>query len=275
MSTSVYRGNQQIESYQFGELLPKRKDAHKEDESGFELQSLDQFSDMKNGISQDLIRKEREHESKSTFSIDETVRKHRGITEQERQDYENSVRKEVEKRVDALKEQAYQEGFDKGKELGFDEAHKEASVAFDQKVQFLEEQFKVAINQIESIYDKSKLDAYSMVRNLSKWVVLKEIDEKKYLERLLEKLILEIKTKNNLLIRVNQSVFEDMPEIIENVQERIGKLTNARVEVEMDMERPGIILESENGIIDGSLEAQFASIDKLFESVGLNGSDRA
>ena len=32
----------------------------------------------------------------------------------------------------------------------------------------------------------------------------------------------------------------------------------------------GIILESENGIIDGTLEAQFISIDKLFEAVGVN-----
>lgn len=270
MTASVFKRNQNVESYKFGELLPS---AEANKNQSFELQSLNQFSNMKNQITDDLIRQERAFESKSSFSIDEIVRKHRGLTKQEQQDYENRIATEVEKRIDALREDAYNAGLEEGKKLGFDQAHKEAAEKFDEKVQYLAEQIQLAIGQVESIYDHCKLDAYSMVKNLSKWVVLKEIDEKKYLERLLEKLILEIKTKNNLLIRVNQSAFEDMPEIIENVQRNIGKLTNARVEVEMDVERPGIILESENGIIDGTLDAQFASIDKLFESVGLNASD--
>jgi flagellar biosynthesis/type III secretory pathway protein FliH len=33
------------------------------------------------------------------------------------------------------------------------------------------------------------------------------------------------------------------------------------------MSRRGIILESENGIIDGSTEAMFQTLDKLFETV--------
>ena len=51
---------------------------------------------------------------------------------------------------------------------------------------------------------------------------------------------------------------------------KVGKLTNVRVEADLDMKENGIMLESENTIIDGSLKAQFESIDKLFLSVGLN-----
>jgi len=42
-----------------------------------------------------------------------------------------------------------------------------------------------------------------------------------------------------------------------------------RVEVDLDQEENGIVLESENTIVDGSLETQFKSIDRVFENVGL------
>ena len=50
---------------------------------------------------------------------------------------------------------------------------------------------------------------------------------------------------------------------------RLGELTNIRVEEALNMDQPGLIVESENGIIDGSIEAQFKNLEKLFESVGI------
>ena len=50
----------------------------------------------------------------------------------------------------------------------------------------------------------------------------------------------------------------------------VGPLTNVRVEVAASMSDNGIIIESENGIIDGSIDAQFESLDKLFEKVGVD-----
>src|SRR5690606_38272934 len=94
-----------------------------------------------------------------------------------------------------------------------------------------------------------------------------EIDNKDYITRLLEKLILEINTRSNLVIRVNESSFENITDIIGIVENKLGVLTNVRVEKHLDMDKPGIILESENGIIEGSIEAQFSSLDRIFESV--------
>ena len=110
-----------------------------------------------------------------------------------------------------------------------------------------------------------------MVKNLTKWIVLKEVDEKYYLARLLEKLIHEINTKTGLVLHVNEKSFGHMPEIIKIVERKVGVLTNVRVEVDLDLDETGIVLESENTIIDGSLDAQFKSLDKLFTSVGIHG----
>ena len=123
--------------------------------------------------------------------------------------------------------------------------------------------------QKEAILVESKQEAYALVKNLTKWIILKEVQDKEYVERLLEKLILEINTKSNLLIRINEEDFADLPGVIEKVESRLGALTNIRIEIGHDMVDRGIILESEVGVVDGSFKSQMKSLDKLFENVGI------
>jgi len=98
--------------------------------------------------------------------------------------------------------------------------------------------------------------------------VLKEVDEKYYLSRLLEKLIYEINQKNNLVVRVDEESFGYMPEIVKVLERKVGVLSNIRVEVSPELKGTGIILESENSIVDGSFEAQMNHLDEIFKSVG-------
>ena len=122
----------------------------------------------------------------------------------------------------------------------------------------------------EEIVNNQKQDLYNLVRNLTKWVILRELKEDgEYITRLLEKLVTEIQTKANLLVQVDQKSFEGMEDVLETVQERIGTLKNVRVEVDYDIDGQGIIIDSDNGIINGTFEEQMISLDKLFESVGL------
>ena len=106
-------------------------------------------------------------------------------------------------------------------------------------------------------------------------MTLKELSsDEEYIERLLERLIQEIETKDNLLIQVNKTKFDAMPEVLERVEERIGALKNVRVEIDYDIENEnGIIIESANGIINGSMEQQLRSLDKLFTSIGLDENE--
>jgi flagellar assembly protein FliH len=58
-----------------------------------------------------------------------------------------------------------------------------------------------------------------------------------------------------------------MPEILEHVQGRLGEMKNVRIEIDSSVTTRGIIVESENGIINATMEEQFKSLDKLFEDV--------
>lgn len=258
-----------VESFNFGQLVP---DDFKGDGelTNFELKSLNSAQDFKHSITDEGIRQEREHEAATAFEISPVIKEHRGLNKQAAKDYEERVSAEVHKRIEALKVEAYEDGLKKGHDEGQAQAYQEAKEELEAKVSDFAEQVENVQLSVADILIKSKEDAFLMVKNLSKWVILKEVDEKYYLVRLLEKLVHEINSKTNLVIHVNEDSFGYMPEIVKVVERKVGKLTNVRVEVDLDMSENGIKLESENNIIDGSLSAQFKSIDKLFHNVGVN-----
>ena len=178
------------------------------------------------------------------------------------------ISEEVERRLLLLKEQAYQEG----KKIGIADGKKEVFASLinsaDEKLQNITEMVEAVLSTQKEIVEHQKEEVYRLLKNLTKWIVLKEVsNDKDYSKRLLEKLFQEIESRNNMLIQVNPTDFEAMPEILQYIQEKFGKLTNVRVEIDPGIVSHGLILETENGILNATIEEQFKCLDKLFESV--------
>ncbi len=227
--------------------------------SGQSIQSTD--------ISDETIRSERLHEKKNNFKIDDKVRASRGLSSQEEDDIEIRIQKEVQKRIEKIEQKAYKDGLEKGREEAFALSHQDFDAAAAAKIESFAQSIEVLGANFKAIQDKNRKQIYEFVKKFTKWIVLKEIDEQLYMEKLFEKLLLETNARQNLIIKVNAEHFKEMPEIIKAVESRLGQLTNVRVEVDSEMEHAGIVLESENGIIDGSLKGVFQVIDKVFDSV--------
>lgn len=263
---SVQKGkNSEVQDFKFGQLRPTESvDGVISD---FELKALDPDADFNKIASPEEIRVEREHEWNSGFEIQKDVREHRGIKEQENQDFEDRVEEEVKLRLSKREKRAYEEGFRSGQNDGEKKSYDESVTIYENKILAFEDFLLKLMEEKKGILDESKTEIYSLVNKLTKWIILKETNDKAYVERLLEKLVLEINTKSNLLIKVSEQDLEAMPEIIKSVESRLGALSNIRVEV--GVKQRGIVLESEVGIVDGSFESQMKSLDKLFENVGL------
>jgi flagellar assembly protein FliH len=266
-------GNTNVKPYKFGELVPSENETTQNTDqvSKFEMKSLKDAANFKNNITDNVIRTERGFEKDSAFSILPLVREHRGIVDQEQRDYEEAIQNEVDRRLKALYEETRQQAYQEGHQEGYQVAYSEAINTINDRVEDFVDVMNQVKEQVDQVVETNKQDAIHMIKNLTKWITLKELDDDDYLVRLLNKLILEMNAKNNLLIRVNQDSFKYMPEVIEKVQAKVGELTNVRVEIDLDLEEKGIILESENGIIDASLDAQFKSLDKIFEAVSTDG----
>jgi len=233
----------------------------------FEFKTLDGESVTSEKVSDEEIRSERKYAQKNNFKIDDTVRDYRGLSRQEQTDLEQKIQAEVKRRLDAAYDDAYREGLEKGKAEGKEIAIQELLEAMGQKVEDFGQVIAQVQGQSDKIIERNRHEVYEFIKRFTKWIILKEVNEKVYLETLLEKLILELNARKNLIVKVGRANFAQMPEVIQTVEARLGQLSNVRIEIVPEINYPGIILETENGLIDGSMEGVFQNIDKIFAQV--------
>ena len=217
--------------------------------------------------SDESLRSERDFAAKNNFKIDDIVKDYRGLSRQEQSDLEKKIQTEVKRRLEATYQDAYKEGLEKGRLEGEARAFTEAQESMNERIESFSAVIESVKGQTDKIIENNRSDVYEFVKRFTKWIILKEVNEKTYLTALLEKLILELNARKNLIVKVGRDNFADMPEIILAVEAKLGHLSNVRIEIVQEINQPGIILESENGLIDGTLEGVFSNIDRIFEQV--------
>ena len=260
-----YRGSD-IKSFEFSDLQGNHV-VTKGDFKPFSFGELTGEALNETKVSDETLREERGFEKNNNFKIDGVVRASRGIAKQEESDLEKAISEEVNRRLEVAYANAYNEGLEKGRAEGQAEAYVHYQEELNQKIDGFMEVINGVQAQNGKLMEQNRHEVYEFIKRFTKWICLKEIDEKLYLEKLLEKLILELNARKNLIIKVGRQNFSQMPEVIAVVESRLGQLQNTRVEIIPEINHPGIILESESGLIDGSIEGVFANIDKIFESV--------
>jgi flagellar assembly protein FliH len=257
-----------IKNYEFSDL----QNSHEASESDFRPFSFVELngSSVKGDFpTEEGIRAERSFEKKNNFTIDGIVRQSRGHHAQENSDFQQKVNSEVEIRLKKIEHDAYAEGLEKGRLEGRERAFSEFEKNLSGQLDDLASILASVKTESEKLLLANRSEVLEFVKRFSKWIVLKEIDEKNYLDLLLEKLILELNSRKNIIIKVGQKNFSQMPDIIQKVESRVGQLINVRVEIVPELKYPGIILESENGLINGSLEGVFSNIDQIFQQLNL------
>lgn len=263
---SIYKNSDtKIEKFEFSQFSTPEVEL-KDSIEAFEFEKLDLNKSPASKIDSETIRIERQFASKSDFQVDSRVKDYRGFSSQEEEDFQQKLDAAINAKYEEISKQAYEEGLKLGREDGRKEAFSEASNALEINLNKMMELLEDISVQKEEILNTSKKEVYSVVRNVAKWVALKEIkdDESSYLHSLLSKLITEINTKNNLSLKVSRNTYELMPNIINSIEKKLGTLENIKFEVSSEVENEGIILESNNGIVDASIESQFSMIDKIF-----------
>jgi len=253
----------QISKYNF---LPfsAQEDTSKEKTSNWEFKKFESLSD----ISKKQLNIENDIAESSGFLIEKSVTELRGISEVRRENKENEIELKVAGKIKEIEKDAFEKGYQDGVDKATEAINEKLNFEVEQKISNLEDLITGLQANYSTIIENQKKEIYQMINSLTKWVILRELsDDGNYLNRLLEKLILELGTKSNILIQVNKSDFEKMGDVLEKVESTVGKLNNARVEVDYDNNNHGMVLESENGIIQGTLDDQFVGIDKLFSTV--------
>lgn len=203
----------------------------------------------------------------NSFEVAQEVKDLRGYAQLEKEKFEKRVISEVDIRLneaaEEMKERGYQEGLEQGKREGMAKAES----LYLEKLNKLEETIAQIEQGTQSYIEKNIKNFHRLIKNSVKWILLRELQDEKYVENLLHKLVYELNEKDSLLIKVDEETKNHIELAISKVESEFGKLANCRVEVDAELSYPSIILEGNKGIIDGSLHAQFRSLDNLFASV--------
>lgn len=260
---------EQVSEYEFKSLFEKANQ-RSDQVADFKFHEFKQSEVYDLEEKNNMLRIERNDALKNSFSIAPVVKEHRGINKQEHEEREQIIEEEITKRLKKIQRQAYDEGRAEGIKAGKEEIFQQMSHECEQKLELFTEMIRNVLTTQSELIQKEKLAVYRTIRNLTKWIIIGELKQDEgYIARLLEKLIEELQVKNNLLVKVDPNSFETMPEILEQVEKTLGKLDQVRVEQDYDIAGPGIIIDSDNGIINGTLKEQFASLDALFAKVGI------
>lgn len=263
----MVKSNDDIQNYTF-ENFSNSSDKNN-DVKVFEFKTLETNKQFTSGEEhQKVIRREREISKETSFRVNEIVQEYRGLKDQESREYEERIAIEVKRRVEAIQDEAFKAGFEEGALQGREEVFEQMRSVVDEKLEDFNAMITSVLSTQETILAAQKKEMYALLRNLSKWIVLRELKEDgKYIERLLERLLHDIQSRSNLLIQVNADDFGQMEDVLIHLQSKLGELKNVRVEIDSNIPTRGIVVESENGIINATMEEQFKSLDKLFEDV--------
>ena len=236
----------------------------------FNFSNIEEKQNITEETKSKTIRIERKFAKDKSFTISPITREYRGIDEQVEEDRNLRISSEVDRKLIKLHSDATYKGYNEGVEKGKLEIYEQTRQASEEKVALLTNMISEVLKTREVMMEKQRLDIYETIRNLTKWIILRELkDDGEYIKRLLEKLILEIHTKSDLVVHIDQKNFETMPEVLGVLTSKLGELSNIRVEIDYGIEGAGIVLDSRNGIINGTLKEQFSSLDDLFSNIGL------
>ena len=220
---------------------------------------------------ENLIKKERVAAQKNNFRIAPIVLEHRGLLKQEQEEREQQINDEVERRLHALSEKAFEQGFEQGREEGRGQVFDQMRAEVEARLELVNQMTNSILVQQTDVLERYKKEIYNIVKSLSKWVILRELSEDgQYLERLLEKLVLDINSRTNLLIKVGPSNVEKMDHVFDVVQGKLGQFQNIRLVVDDSLDDLGLVVESENGILNADFNQQLKAIDQLFETLGVS-----
>lgn len=204
------------------------------------------------------------------FAVSPLVSAHLGVDARREREREERIEADVASRVAGLADEAFERGLAEGREAGKREVYERTREASEEKIERLTEVVSAVMGEKEALLRREKVEVCRLVRDLVKWIVLRELEgDGEYVMRLLEKLVKEVGAGQRLLVQVGREQFDRMPEMLELVRGAVGGLGNVRIEVDYDIEGKGVVIESENSVLSGVLEDQFAALDRLFETVGV------
>lgn len=195
---------------------------------------------------------------KSKKEDDEARFRNEQIIERSRMEVEKMV-KEAEMRVAEIEHEAYQKGYQSGRENGFREGQGEVRRLIDRLGTILGH----AIDVREKIVKESEKQIIEMILIIARKVIKDEVVERKeiVLNNIREALE-KIKDRDRIDIRVNFSDLELATAHKDEVIKMMESLRKVNIYEDSRVDRGGVIIETDIGAVDARISTQLKEIEE-------------
>lgn len=211
-------------------------------------------------------------DSNSHFKLNSTSKQLLGVEAEELSHIEDRVKTEVEARFEALKSQAYEEGFKKGEQDGAEKAQQEMRAQFEPVLQQVNALLSSFDQAREEIYNANERVMIQLVYDVAKEVLLRELKtDQDYVKRLSAAVIEKIGAKDSIRIRVNRQDYANLEQIRDFLKTQFADLKNIQIDPADDLELGGCKVETDLSQINAAVENQLHAIEASLSGTPAGG----
>ena len=165
------------------------------------------------------------------------------------------ARKKAQKEYDSIKDQAYQEGFEKGQNDGLTKFQEDAQ----EGLQSLETLASSSFDMKKNIIDSATRDIVDLVT-----VIADKVCHIGFSNQILYKITLDaikqLNDKENITIIVNPKLIENINKLVPNFKNSISNLQSLKILEDNSLSPDGVIVETPNNRLDSRISAQIGVI---------------
>jgi len=174
--------------------------------------------------------------------------------------------------AEAVREQAAKEGF----EQGMAQAQEQVQTMLQEQADTLAGMLGTLQNAGPALWEKHREDMVAVVRLAVEKAVRLELDSHRseILAGLLDQALESIDNLRGLSVRVHPGDAEGMELLLEQAKARHPDLERWRVKADKTLSPGGLVVESDQGMVDNSLEVRHKAINDILDQLDLaNGDD--
>ena len=261
--------NDNFESYEFKELSGLQVNEFNKIKS-FDVETFNLNKDF----SQEQLLSELKTANSNNFEINQDVLNFRKISEAKKNEMDKLIHERVAAQINEIKDKAFEEGYQKGVELGKEEAKKDEAQGIMDSIENVKLMVNNLMNREADLFQAQIKDLYALIRNLVKWITLKDLDkDDQYLQRLVDKIIESNRQSNKIHFHVGIGITSTFKDSIEQINTSLATIYGDRVEIKENLTLPkdAIEVELDNSILKADLNEQLSILDKLFhDHIGEN-----
>lgn len=165
------------------------------------------------------------------------------------------ARKKAEQDYEAIKNQAYQEGFSKGELDGLTKFQNDSYEA----LKALETLASSSFDMKKNIIDSATLDIVELVSAIADKVCHAKFDSK-MLQKITVDAIKQLNDKENITIIVNPMLVEHINKLADKFKAEVPKLQSIKILEDTSVSPDGVIVETLNTRLDSRISVQIAQI---------------